>query len=499
VLRDRLTEPNLSFPKSQVFELSDGAAGKARWPTHKSVIEAAIQDFTKSCREQDRIIVLFAGHAVHLEEKSYLIPAAGSTTDAATLVPLQWVFEQLASCKAQQKILILDVFRYAPKRGNFRATGGDGDEGTMPEDFEKSLLNPPAGVQVWRGCLKEQNSIELDNGSVFLQALGQTMQVGSMKELSPNDPIPIDAMVADVNKRMKDLLAPQKRVQESQLTGTKSAKEVECDPTQPLPEAVKLTLPAVPEGGAADKEQVKKVLDEVRLLLPARGTRAADVFSDDILPMFPAKALDEYEVDGYKNITELQKRYAGMTKDDRLKFDEEFPLRGAYFRIIDALNESGKINLRTQLAPPVNQNLKTAILKEQNDLAGPIFKLEQALYSVKMAAKERGKEKSKRWQANFDLAHARLGMRLVFLFEYSYTLGRVRSDDLPELAMGQNGWRVGAAKKIAVTEKKAKDLVKESKAILNRVVSNNPDTPWAILAQRDREIYLGAPWLGKGD
>ena len=120
-----------------------------------------------------------------------------------SLVSLKWVYEQLAGCKAQQKILILDVFRYSPSRGFELPGAGEGEEGAMPEAFDKDVLNPPAGVQVWVSCLKEQNSVELEGGSAFIQALCHSLQGGGeMKGLSnPTQPIPIESLVETVNKR----------------------------------------------------------------------------------------------------------------------------------------------------------------------------------------------------------------------------------------------------------------------------------------------------------
>ena len=510
VLRDRLTSLPMNFRPDQVVELSDAIPRDSKTakahPTQKSVIETTIKDFLESCRDQDRIMVFYAGHATHLEDKkSYLIPVSGNVTDPDSLVPLDWVYDQLAKCKAQQKILVLDVFRYSPGRGSASASGGEGEEGTMPEDFDKNVLNPPAGVQVWCACQKEQNSVELEGGSAFMQAICHAMQGGAeMRGIAdPKQPIPIENMVESVNKRLKDLLTPEKRTQVSRLTGMPSANEVAYDKTQPLPDPLKLKPLTVQGGNVAGLAQINKMLDEIKVLPPVREARAGDrdLLSAEMLPPFSVKNLDAFKPDGYQNIGDLHKRYVNMKgkKEDKEAFDKEFPLRGAYFEIVEALNESGKITMREVLRSPFDPKQKVVILKEQEPLGMSTFRLEQTLAFAKAAAKERDKETSKRWHANFDFALARLESRMVYLIEYNYTLGRIRVDDLPELAPGQSGWRIGTGKKIAVTEKKAKDLAKETKAIWNRIISDYPDTPWALLAQREREIALGVQWRAKSD
>src|ERR1019366_1300146 len=213
-------------------------------PTQKSVLEMTIKDFVDTSREQDRIIILFTGHATSLEDTekddakkddakkpsatSYLVPLDGNLKNPETLLPLKWVYDQLAKCKAQQKILILDTFRFSPSRGFILPSPGEGDEGTMPEAFDKDLMNPPPGVQVWCSCLKDQCSVELDAGSAFLQSLCNALQ-GNGPKMSgfadPSQPIPIENWVADVNQRLKDLLTPEKRTQVSRLSG-KAAETV---------------------------------------------------------------------------------------------------------------------------------------------------------------------------------------------------------------------------------------------------------------------------------
>ena len=64
---------------------------------------------------------------------------------------------------------------------------------------------------------------------------------------------------------------------------------------------------------------------------------------------------------------------------------------------------------------------------------------------------------------------------------------------------GQNGWRLGTTKKIAVTEAKAKAYAKDTTKLWKRIQDEYPQTPWSMLAQRESMISLGLQWRPKSD
>jgi hypothetical protein len=504
ILRDRLTRPPMNFPVSQVFELSDGIPSEYKsskaHSTQKSVLETTITDFLTTSREQDRIMIFFAGHGAHVEDKSYLVPIDGNFKNMDSLLPLKWVYDQMAKCKAQQKILVLDVFRYSPSRGMELPSPGEGEEGKMLEGFDKDLMNPPAGVQVWSSCVKDQSSVELDEGSAFLQALCNTLQGGGKMAgiATPPQPIPLDDMVTEVNDRLKKLLTAEKRTQVSRLTGTVQPKAVEYNASEELAKPITLKPPTAVGGEAAGAATIERILEEMRIMPVVRDTRAGDLnlLRAQNLPAFPVKVVDGYKPDGYQNITELHNKY----KKDKEAFAKDFPLRAAYFDALEVMEESKKIQMREVLSSPVDPKRKAAFLLEQEPLGISIFKLEQMLAEMKSVAEKREMETSKRWQANFDYMHARVYGRVVYLYEYNYTLGKIRGDDLPELAPGQTGWRVGiSGAKITVPDQKAKGFAKDVQKLWKRIQDDYSDTPWSLLAQRESMIALGLAWRPKSD
>jgi hypothetical protein len=489
--------PPLRVPATQTFELSDG--GKQPHSTELSVLKNAIKDYLDSSRAQDRVVILFAGHATDIDKDSYLIPISGRREDPDTLLPLSWVYDQLAGCKARQKVLILDVFRFPPALGFELPGAGASEAGEMGEVFDKNVQNPPEGVQVWTSCVKGQRSIEFEGGSVFLQALSHTLQSGpAMKGfIEGNTPLPFDqALVDAVNKRIKELVGAQKFEQTSRLSGSPPAAGAAYDPAEPMPPPLTLKEPASPGGQLAGFAEVNGILNEIKLLPPVRQTRAGEdrLLQAYNLPPFPAKVLGTYKRDDYKSVKEVLDRY----QQDPQGFAKAHPVRALLLDAAEALRKSAKINMRETLFGPIDPKKKTAFLKEQREPGMMIFELEQVLGQMQtLGTEDLDKETSKRWRANFDFTTARLKARLVYIYEYSFLLGQVRRDELPALEPGQDGWRVGSRKKIQVTEPKAKTYAKEVATAWKEIQKSYPDTPWAVLAHRESLVALGLEWRPK--
>jgi hypothetical protein len=496
-LRDRFQMAPMNMDKDQVIELSD--EGKPLHPTQKAVIETTIQDFLAGCREQDRIILFFAGHACDIEKDSYLIPIEGTREEPDKLIKLQWVYDQLAKCKARQKVFILDVFRYSPARGFELPGAGEGERGEMGEVFDQNLQKAPPGVQVWSACIKGQASIETDSGSAFIQCL-----LNALADRTINsgigvggDPLPIDKLVVDTNQQLKKKLTPEKQEQVSRLIGQETAGGAPYNPEEPMPALLALKPPPAPPGGLASNAQIDKVLEEIRLLPPVRETRAGEqkLLHAANLPPFPAKAMEEFKTD--KSIAEMR----GQFEKSPETFSKQYPLRGAYFETIAALEDSNKMNIRETLngPSPIDPKRKAGFLKEQEPAAELIFKLQGTLAQLEEAEKDREKETSKRWQANFDYARTRLESRLAYLLEYNYLIAGIRADRLPDLEPGQTGWRVGSSKKLKNTEQVVKKLVKSIQKHWKEIEDGYPETPWAMLARRENLVALGLEWRAKSD
>jgi len=150
---------------------------------------------------------------------------------------------------------------------------------------------------------------------------------------------------------------------------------------------------------------------------------------------------------------------------------------------------------RERLSPPVNDQLKRRVLKEQADGPAVMFaELEAELAALQRLAPARAAETSPRWQAHYDFIHAALAARIAHINEYNYALAKIRKDELPALTPKvHSGWRLAPAEKLAAP-RDVKDLADEAHASFDRIIRERPGTPWELLARRERATLLGLQW-----
>jgi hypothetical protein len=246
----------------------------------------------------------------------------------------------------------------------------------------------------------------------------------------------------------------------------------------------------------ASRAEVQSIVAEIKLLPTVRriGVAADPSLKDPGTLAYPAKALREYKLDDYKTIDELRKRY----KEDPKVFAQKHPVRASIFDAIDALRKCDKMALRDSLNAPLDVKAKAAFLKQQAEPGKLILELEEALSDMKRVAdKDLPSKESKRWQANFAYTMTRLKAQVVYLYEYDYLLGQIRQDNLPPLKKGASGWQLIPRAKIQVNESVAKKYAKELAVAWSDLQKDHPDTPWAVMAQRDSQVPLGLEWLAK--
>ena len=481
----------LHFPMTQMAQLSDGAPRFAR-PPMKDVIQKTLTGFLDGSRGQDRIMVFFIGHAVTIGDEMYLAPIEGELDNAETLIPLKWVYEQMAKCKARQKVLVMDVNRLNPAHGLERPNGG-----AMDLKADKALLAPPDGVQVWTACLADQQSYELDDApeGVFLDKLytalapkqGEKGLEGKIQR--PDDPLPLQQLCDLVNASLKEELGP-KLEQQSRLSGAEAKDGAPFDRNEEPAPAI--ALAPAPTGSSA--KDIQSVLDEVGT--PSiKSSREDSGIHFDVLPPFAQEKLADYKPGG-----------------------DDSDLRKAVLQaraVMWALNTAKAPDMLTNEIAKVRKNLegvninvmkdgyrkpadeakfKESVRKDEQQVADMMQVCDDALAALKVAdvAAARDKE-TKRWQANYDFTLARLDAQYAYLFEYQSMLGQMRKA-LPDLAPGQTGWKLASVTTLK-GDSQGKKLAKESTKLLEKIVKDNPGTPWEVLAKREKLTALGLEWV----
>jgi len=99
-----------AFRTDRILQIVDTAQDSKQLPTRNNLLQQ-IPSFMQQPAEQDQVIVYFSGHGFRDDDgKLYLAPiVCDPRNPAATGIPVQWFREQLASCKAKFKLLILDA------------------------------------------------------------------------------------------------------------------------------------------------------------------------------------------------------------------------------------------------------------------------------------------------------------------------------------------------------------------------------------------------------
>lgn len=509
------------IPESQVFELSDGAPPPRRKIPLKPIIEQTLQRFVDTSRRQDRIIVLLCAHTIEIEGKPYVVPLEGELTDPNTLIPLESILQKLGECRAQQKVLIADFNRYDRGRGVELPHGG-----RLGANTAKMLKNPPPGVQVWSACSEGEYSYEFDDyfefrdhgriqgikGGAFLCMFSVAfMQGAGGKIQTPNDPLPLESLAEKVNeytKRLSEELdepddgtssndgdkddkptAPKngRRVKQTPfLLGSPLAEAVPFDGQEPPPEPIVIPTPRDVFGGEmASAEEVRRIVDFFALP-PIKEARkdSPEVRFDEILP-FRAERLSDYR--------------AGMTADQVRREAERYPFRAA---IVDAIEELRKLDSGEGALPATlteadrSDAAKAAFARMQRGPARVMHVLEELAAKLERVAAERENEKSKFWRATFDYLQAQIRARHIYVNEYTSAFGIVRRDRLPAIdpAKGHVGWRLASRETLSTNDNAIKEMRKELRKIYDGIIRDHPDTPWAVLAKRERNIALGLRW-----
>jgi len=125
-------------------------------------------------------------------------------------------------------------------------------------------------------------------------------------------------------------------------------------------------------------------------------------------------------------------------------------------------------------------------------------KLNQLYDMLKAGEKDRPTEISPRWQAGYDLAMGRALAAKIRVETYNMMLALAKTKlkfDPPknEEEKPNNTWVLRPADTIE-TGSRGEKLAQKARAYLERVVADHPDTPWAMIADRELETPIGWSW-----
>jgi hypothetical protein len=493
-LPDKLSN-GLRIPRNQIAHLSDAAGNGQARPPLRPMIEETLTKFLASSRPQDCVMVFFVGHAVETETETFLVPLEGELDRPETLIPLKWVNEQLSKCPARQKVLVLDVCRLNPVAGTERP-GGD----AMGAKLAAAIQSPPAGVQIWSACGPEQHSYETEQDpmGVFLDELQTNLERASEGKLQlqdhiqkPDERLSLQRLKEAVDASIQKEVGPQKLAQTTLLTGKPADGGAAYDPAEPMP-AVPVVAAAPPPLSPKKQSQITSLLADVAVppVKPSMHDSGID-FSN--LPPFDAKKLEPFLTDAGQP-TDLRKT---VHKTQVLLYAISGHATPAPLaEDVNELRKTLRGNLTTlrdgYRAPTNDTQFKNRIFNDEKDVARIMARLDEAHEDMKTAGEKRDAE-PKRWQASYDFMLARLEAEIAYLYEYQSMLGQMRKEQPPRDKELHGGWKLAATTSLT-GDSVGKKMAATSRKALDKLIKDNPGTPWEILARREKLTALGLEW-----
>jgi hypothetical protein len=137
---------------------------------------------------------------------------------------------------------------------------------------------------------------------------------------------------------------------------------------------------------------------------------------------------------------------------------------------------------------------KEVMAQNQIKVALTANTVDEALVPIMQAAKYRDREASRRWQAHYDLIRGRLLAMKVRCYEYNWVCATMKKDAPKFKDAKSNAWKLVPSDEIRFNQKAAA-AAKQARDLLQRVVTEHPNTPWSLLAQRELKDAFGFRWV----
>jgi hypothetical protein len=138
---------------------------------------------------------------------------------------------------------------------------------------------------------------------------------------------------------------------------------------------------------------------------------------------------------------------------------------------------------------------KMAMGRYQEQVARAVYTVNAALEPIDAAAKLHDREPSRRWRAHYDLARGRLLALKVRCDEFNWACAKMKKDPPRFTRKDTNAWRLVPDEEIRYGGDRLASLASQATAILKKVVTDYPNTPWALLAERELKDPLGFRWV----
>ena len=146
-------------PENLVLMTQTAGAENTRFLPIAANIRKELKALLRDRIKADSVLVAFAGHGIQFRggDEVYFCPADARPNDKATLISLDEVYQALAGCEAQLKLLLSDACRNDPVAAVSRRATADVVSVTRPQS-----VKPPGGVAALFSCSEGELAFEND-------------------------------------------------------------------------------------------------------------------------------------------------------------------------------------------------------------------------------------------------------------------------------------------------------------------------------------------------
>ena len=181
-----------------------------------------------------------------------------------------------------------------------------------------------------------------------------------------------------------------------------------------------------------------------------------------------------------------------LSPQDYMSKVKQSPLRQALVNAAQMKPVTGISRPRTRFQQQDQARLAGELTRAQQDAA----RLEQPLINLARildkGMKFRESEESPRWQAGYDLAMGRVLAQKVRTESYNGMLAKAKLG-MKFKDEKNNTWVLEPSDEVTISTKWKREA-ETARTLLENVVNNHPDTPWALLAQRELDVPIGWVW-----
>lgn len=137
--------------------------------------------------------------------------------------------------------------------------------------------------------------------------------------------------------------------------------------------------------------------------------------------------------------------------------------------------------------------LREKITEAQKPAAELDYRLNEMLTILSTGEKDRDKITEPRWRAAYDLAMGRVLAMRVRIYGYNKLMAEMKGTPKAFTKKGSNEWRLVPSKNITAGAD-VKKLEQQALKYLKRVMDEHPETPWALLAEKEYTQNMGWDW-----